>query len=81
MEICANICSKGNDLENEKKKKAEDLIPRCTVSLIRNYFGFGYIYTKSASRSYPPSFERLFFDIGKYLVTRVDRVFQSPLRN
>lgn len=81
MEICANICSKANDLKNEKKKRAKELIPPCTVSLMRNYFGFDYIYTKSASRSYPPSFERLFFDIGKYLVTRVDRVFQSPLGN
>lgn len=38
------------------------------------HFGFGYIYTKSTSRSYPPSFEWLFFHIGKYLVTRVDRI-------
>lgn len=72
---------KGTIWKIKKKKKAEELIPPCTVSLMRNYFGFGYIYTKSASRSYPPSFERLFFDIGKYLVTRVDRVFQSPLGN
>lgn len=63
MEIRANIYSKGNDLEN-KKKGLKGLF----------HFGFGYIYTKSTSRSYPPSFEWLFFHIGKYLVTRVDRI-------